>query len=410
MNSRQVGIAGMGVISPLGHSAEALFDGCLRSQSAIHPFEINLSGLDPATVPVASCDFDDRAIKTPSKITPDRGTAMALAAAKQAFQNSGLDMDQLDPDRTGLFWGSGMSGAHSFETICRHIYNDHQRLRPTSVLTTMPNAAVAEIALALKVKGHALAYACACASSAVAIGEAMRAIQGGWLDVAIVGGHESMLMPGILSSWQAMRVLAPLSHDLTQAHQVCRPFAEDRHGFAMGEGAGALVLESVEHAQKRAHDHSLYMTGYATNCDSQHITHPDPAGQVKAMKNALKNAQLNAKDIAYVNAHGTGTQSGDAAEAASLAEVFGPYGVPVSATKAVHGHLIGAGGVVELIIALKALQTQQLPATAHVQAVDRNFQIDLIRGSARSLQQGRHVMSNSFAFGGTNAVLIASLA
>jgi 3-oxoacyl-[acyl-carrier-protein] synthase II len=238
----------------------------------------------------------------------------------------------------------------------------------------------------------------------------MRAIRGGWLDVAIVGGHESMLMPGILSSWQAMRVLAPVQPSSGDAHQACRPFAKNRHGFAMGEGAAALILESASHAQKRGVRHPLCLTGYATNCDSQHITHPHPEGQVKAMKNALKDAQLTPQNIGYVNAHGTGTQSGDAAEAASLSEFFGPHGVPVSATKALHGHLIGAGGAMETIITLKALQTQKLPATAHVQELDPAFQIDLIRDKARNVQQFRHAMTNSFAFGGTNAVLVASLA
>jgi 3-oxoacyl-[acyl-carrier-protein] synthase II len=410
MSAIQVYITGKGVISPLGHSADSLFEACLKNQSGVRGFEINLQGLDAAWVPVASCDFDDKSVKTPSKITPDRGTAMALVAAKQAFENSGLNLEMLDHDRTGLFWGSGMSGAHSFESICRQIYNEHQRLRPTTVLTTMPNAAVAEIALALKVKGHALGYACACASSAVAIGEAVRAIRGGWLDVAIVGGHESMLMPGILSSWQAMRVLSPIHQDLSDAYQACRPFAKDRHGFAMGEGAGALVLESETHTKKRQHQTRIYLSGYATNCDSEHITHPNPQGQVKAMRNALRDAGLTPQDIGYVNAHGTGTQSGDAAEAASLAEVFGVNAVPVSSTKAVHGHLIGAGGVLETIIAVKALECQQLPATAHVQEVDPKFNIDLIQHQARHTLNMRHVMSNSFAFGGTNAVLIASLA
>ena len=410
MSALKVSITGKGVISPLGHSAESLFEACLKNQSGVRGFEINLQGLDVAWVPVAPCDFDDKAVKTPSKITPDRGTAMALVAAKQAFENSGLGLETLDHDRTGLFWGSGMSGAHSFESICRQIYNEHQRLRPTTVLTTMPNAAVAEIALALKVKGHALGYACACASSAVAIGEAVRAIRGGWLDVAIVGGHESMLMPGILSSWQAMRVLSPIHQDRNDAHQACRPFAKDRHGFAMGEGAGALILESEAHAKKRQHQTRFYLSGYATNCDSEHITHPNPQGQVKAMTNALRDAGLAPQDIGYVNAHGTGTQSGDAAEAASLAEVFGINAVPVSSTKAVHGHLIGAGGVLETIIAVKALECQQLPATAHVKEVDPKFSIDLIQHQARVTHNLRHVMSNSFAFGGTNAVLIASLA
>jgi 3-oxoacyl-[acyl-carrier-protein] synthase II len=284
-------------------------------------------------------------------------------------------------------------------------------MRPTSVVTTMPNAPLAEIALAFGARGAALAYACACASSAVAIGEAMRAIRAGWIDVAIAGGSESMLTPGVLASWQAMRVLVPLGATAGDAAAVaacCRPFAAARNGFALGEAAAAFVLESAAHAAARGARAEASLTGYASNCDGVHITQPDASGQARAMHAALADAGLAPADIGYVNAHGTATTAGDAAEADSIARVFGACGVPVSSTKAIHGHLLGAGGAVELLAALRALAHRRLPPTANVDAVDPAFAIDLVRGAARDATGLAAAMSSSFAFGGTNAVLIAA--
>ena len=191
-----------------------------------------------------------------------------------------------------------MAGAATFEATCKTVYADRRRMRPTSVVTTMPNAPLAEIALAFGARGAALAYACACASSAVAIGEAMRAIRAGAIDVAIVGGSESMLTPGVLASWQAMRVLAPLGAALNDdsdalAARACRPFAADRNGFALGEAAAAFVLESSEHAHGRGARVETLLAGYATNCDGVHITQPDARGQARAMRAALREAGLS---------------------------------------------------------------------------------------------------------------------
>ncbi|MBV8619869.1 MAG: beta-ketoacyl-[acyl-carrier-protein] synthase family protein [Curvibacter sp.] len=408
MRSAAAGVAGIGLISPLGHTTQELFAQAVAGHSAVTAWPLRLAGIDAAILPLARCAFDEQSIRPPSRLPADRGTAMALAAADAAWKASGLSSDQVDPERVGLFWGSGMAGAHSFDATCQTLYGEHRRLRPTTVLTTMPNAALAEIALLLKIRGQALGYACACASSAVAIGEAMRALRGGWLDVAVVGGHESMLSPGVLASWQAMRVLAPTGPEGAQAASACRPFSQDRQGFAMGEGAAALVLESPAHAQARGLHHATVLSGYASNCDAHHITQPHAEGQVRAMRAALRDAGLAATDIGYLNAHGTATQAGDQAEADSVAQVFGPQGVPVSSTKAIHGHLLGAGGAIELVVALQALEQGCIPPTAHLERVDPAFQLDLVRGSARPAPGLRHVMSNSFAFGGTNAVLIAS--
>ena len=275
----------------------------------------------------------------------------------------------------------------------------------------MPNAAAAEIALLFGARGAAQAYACACASSAVAIGEAMRAIRAGWVDIAIAGGSEAMLTPGVLSGWQAMRVLAPVRSGADEANTgVCRPFDAQRVGFALGEAGAAFVLESAAHARSRGVEPQAFLAGYASNCDGVHITHPDAAGQARAMHAALVDAGLQPGAIGYVNAHGTATPAGDPAEAESLSRVFGARGVPVGASKAQHGHLLGAGGAIELLVTLEALRRRLIPATASTRAIDPAFAIDLVLGEARPSASLRHALSNSFAFGGTNAVLVASRA
>ena len=403
--ARQIAVTGLGLVTPLGSTLEAFDDALFNAHSAVRSHTVAVPRMEPLTMGVAACAFDDGE-RSRSRLPLDRGTAMAMAAARAAFSASGLDARALDGDRLGVYWGSGMAGSASFDATARGLYADAQRVRPTTVLTTMPNAAAAEIGLHFGARGAALSYACACASSAVAIGEAMRAIRGGWIDVAVVGGHEAMLTPGTLASWHAMRVTAPPGDDPGAS---CRPFAADRSGFALGEGAAALVIESAAHAQARGATAEWSLAGYATNCDGTHMTQPDPAGQVRAMRAALADAGLLPADIGYINAHGTGTQAGDAAEASSVATVFG-RAVPISSTKPLHGHLLGGGGAVELIVALRALTHGRLPAMADRADVDPAVDLDLVRGSARPAPGLRHVLSNSFAFGGTNAVLIATRA
>ena len=405
-----VALTGAGVVSPIGNTLAAFDAALFAGRSSVRAQALDLPGIELPPVPVASADFDASAVPAPSRLPLDRATAMALVAARDAAQAAGLEPGGFDPERLGIFWGSGMAGAATFETTCRTVFADRRRMRPTSVVTTMPNAPVAEIALAFAARGAALAYACACASSAVAIGEAMRAIRAGWIDVAIAGGSESLLTPGVLASWQAMRVLAPVALGTggdAAARSACRPFAADRAGFAIGEAAAAFVLESAAHARARSATHRFTLAGYATNCDGVHITSPDAAGQARAMRAALADAGLGAEAIGYLNAHGTATLAGDAAEAESIAAVFGAGGVPVSSTKAIHGHLLGAGGAIELLVAARALETARLPPTAHVERADPAFAIDLVTGRARDSVRLEATMSSSFAFGGTNAVLVA---
>jgi 3-oxoacyl-[acyl-carrier-protein] synthase II len=407
--SASIAVSGAGIVSPIGNDAASVDAALFGAVSAVRARALDLPGLALPPVPVAAAEFDAESEVAPSRVPLDRGTAMALNAARAAARSAQLDPGSFDTERLGIFWGSGMAGAATFEATCRTVFADRRRMRPTSVVTTMPNAPVAELALLFGARGAALSYACACASSAVAIGEAMQAIRAGRIDLAIAGGSEAMLTPGVLASWQAMRVLAPLS-PASAASAVCRPFAADRAGFALGEAAAAFVLESAAHARARGVRSEALLAGYATNCDGMHITLPDAAGQARAMQAALADAGLLAQDVGYVNAHGTATTAGDAAEADSLLRIFGPRGVAVSSTKAIHGHLLGAGGAVELFATLRALSCSRLPPTAHVDAPDPAFAIDLVVGLARDATMLRAAMSNSFAFGGTNAVLVATRA
>lgn len=404
-----VRVSGVGFITPIGRTVEAFDEALFAGQSAVRSHTLAIKGMEPVQLAVAACDFNSDGVRSTSRLPLDRGTAMALAAAQDAASEARLDVSKVDPDRLGVFWGSGLAGAGTFDNTTQVLYGEQRRMRPTTVLTVMPNAAVAELALHFGARGSAIAYACACASSAVAIGEAMRAIRGGWIDVAIVGGHDAMLTPGVLASWNAMRVMAPPPADAPQS--ACRPFSGDRAGFAIGEGAAALVLESEAHAQARGADGTPFvLAGYATNCDGTHITNPDPAGQVRAMRAALRDAGIEASDVGHINAHGTATSAGDAAEAASIHEVFGNT-VPVSATKAIHGHVLGGGGAIELIAALRALARETLPPIANLQTPDASFgDVDFVRGEAREAKGIRYALSNSFAFGGTNAVIVAGLA
>lgn len=402
-----VAVTGIGFLTPLGRTVQAFDDALFSGHSRVRAETLEMEGLDPITLAVASCDFDSTDVRSASRLPLDRGTAMALTVAREAMAQAGFASSELDLDRLGVFWGSGIGGCASFDAAAATLYSEHRRLRPTTVLTVMPNAAVAEIALHFGARGSAVGYACACASSAVAIGEAMRAIRGGWLDVAIVGGHEAILTPGLMAAWHAMRVLAPPPGD--DPASACRPFSSDRAGFALGEGAAALVLESESHARSRGAAVSAVLAGYATNCDGSHITNPNPDGQARAMRAALRDAGLEPWQVGHINAHGTATTAGDAAEASSIHAVFSDA-VPVTATKAIHGHLMGAGGAVELVAALRSLARQALPPTANLVTPDETFGLDIVRGAAREAKDLRYALSNSFAFGGTNAVLIAGLA
>ncbi len=429
-------ITGYGWVSPLGNDKSSFDAQLFGGHRAVSAHLVELPGQEVYSVPVCICDVDTSAVKSPSKIPLDRGAALAIKAARSALLDAGLakqsnqhlsdensidlELSSFDATRVGVFWGCGMGGAYSFDQSAAQIYQHGKRPRPTTVITTMPNSAAAELSLLINAQGASMTYSCACASSAIAMGEAMRALRAGWLDLALVGGSEAMLTPGVLASWSALRVLAPLTQE---PGRVCRPFSKDRNGFALGEGAAAFVFETAAHAARRGAKSELQLTGFATNCDATHMTQPDANGQARAMQAALKDAGLRAEGIDYINAHATATTAGDTAEVSSVREVFGDL-TPISSTKAQFGHMLGAAGALEMVACLRALENNALPPNANLTFEETEFDLNFVEREnplnvthnrtfknsihASKAKVLKHALSNSFAFGGTNAVLIAS--
>jgi 3-oxoacyl-[acyl-carrier-protein] synthase II len=269
----------------------------------------------------------------------------------------------------------------------------------------MNNAPVSHISTRFGLKGACLTYSTACSSSAVAIGEAFRLIQHGYADVMVAGGSEASLEYGLLMAWESLGTLATEASDPAAS---CRPFSKDRSGFVLGEGAAMVVLESRDRARRRGARILGEIIGYSTTAEAGHITKPSEAGMAAAMQAALDNAGIAADSIGYINAHGTATPINDVVETRAIKQVFGPkaYAIPVSSTKSMHGHLLGAASALEFIACVLSIQHQILPPTINLAVPDPECDLDYVPGQGRKVSGLTTVMSNSFAFGGTNAVLI----
>jgi 3-oxoacyl-(acyl-carrier-protein) synthase len=271
----------------------------------------------------------------------------------------------------------------------------------------MNNAPAGHIAIQHGLAGPDLTYSCACSSSSVSIGEAFRQIRHGYADVMIAGGAEAPLTFGFFKAWEAMHILA--IPDRANAAAACRPFSKDRTGLVLGEGAAMVIIEERDAAMRRGARIYGELIGYGSSNDHLHITKPSVDGQALAMSLALADANVAADDIDYINAHGTATVLNDLTESRAIKKVFGDraYRLPVSSTKSMHGHLLGGAGALEFVISLLAMKHRAVPPTANLDVLDPECDLDYVPGSGRTEQDIRCVMSNSFAFGGTNAVLIA---
>jgi 3-oxoacyl-[acyl-carrier-protein] synthase II len=301
-----------------------------------------------------------------------------------------------------------MGAARSTDEGYRVLYGGGgERINPFTVLMGMNNAAAAWVGAEFGVTGPNLTYSTACSSAAVAIGEAWGRVARGELDLAIAGGAEAPLVYGSLKAWEALHTLA--REDPHDASASCKPFAGDRCGMVLAEGAALFVLEDFERAAARGAPIRGELAGYGVTTDLGHITRPSVAGQVAAMRSALRAAGMRAEEIDHINAHGTGTQANDSVETTAIKAVFGEraYAIPVSATKAMHGHLLGATGALELALALVTLERGVLLPTMHLKVPAPDCDLDYVPNAARRGVAVRTVMSSSFAFGGTNAVLIA---
>lgn len=405
---RRVAVTGLGVVSPVGIGAAFFFDALLASRSGIGRIDAPFAG--QLKVKVAGAVAWDAASLFPKARLSllDRCSQFALIAAREALGDSGLVLDESRRSRTGVFAGTSMGGTQTVEAGYADLFLEGKdRLPPYTVLRSMHNAPAAHLSIEHGYTGASATYAAACASSAIAIGEAMRAIRHGYADFALAGGTESMINYGTLRGWEALHALA--REDAVDCAASCRPFSKDRDGLVLGEGAGMLVLEELAHAQARGARIYAELAGYGAASDASHISSPNAAGQAKAMCEALADAGLNAADIDYLNAHGTATLAGDETETAAIKQAFGDAArrLAISSTKSMHGHLMGAGGAVEFIAAILAIQHQALPPTAHLRTPDPACDLDYIPNVARHGVRVKTVMSNSFAFGGANAVLVA---
>jgi 3-oxoacyl-[acyl-carrier-protein] synthase II len=404
----RVVVTGIGVISPLGNSSEDFFQNLLASHSGIRKLEPGWSAaLGHPWVGTVDCDLEAHFPKV-KRVGLDRVTMLALLAARQAATASGLDFAGMPGEAAGVYWGTGMGGATALEAAYQDLLVTRAaRLKPSTVVMVMNHAAAGQIGIELGIRGPSYTYSQACSSSAIAVGEACRAIRFGLVKRALAGGSEALLTLGVLKAWESLGTLASAPADAPQS--ACRPFAADRSGFVLGEGAAALMLEDEAAARARGANILAEIVGYGNTTDASHITLPDAGGQARAMRQALAEARLEPDQIDHINAHGTGTKAGDVVETRAIKEVFGAHArqIPVSATKALHGHLMGATGALEFIAAIEALRQGIAPPTAHLWHPDPECDLDYVPLQARPLARAENVMSNSFGFGGSNAVLVA---
>lgn len=406
---RRVVITGLGIISPVGKSPEEFFSKLMAGYSGVRRLQSDFVEKLSIRIgaPVEGFTPGDHFSKI--QLTGiERFSQFALVAAEQAVQDARLELSKAEQSRAGIYMGSCQGGASTLEEGYVEIFQRADpRVKPLTVLLSMNNAAASHVSIKYRLRGPNVTYATACSSSAIAIGEAYRQIKHGYSDVMLAGGSEAMLTLGAMKAWEALRTLA--REDPDDAAASCKPFAKNRSGLVLGEGAAILVLEDAGRAVRRGAKIYAELAGYDCSSDSSHITKPDAAGQSRAILNALHDARMQPQDIHYINAHGTATLAGDIEETKAVKNVFGTYAsaIPVSSTKSMHGHLMGATGAVEFIAAVLALQNNAVPPTINLHDPDPECDLDYVPNHGRTGVRLNAVMSNSFAFGGSNAVLIA---
>lgn len=395
------------MVSPFGGDTDDFFDRILRGESAIRLYEHPTSPSRLVQPAVCCAQFDsEKAIGHAITHVTDRYSQLGVAAALCAWDDAGLKRGA-GSDDYGVSWGTGVGGMLTYEKGYGDMYlRGKQRVSPLSVPMAMNNAAASHIAMALGLGSACMTYSMACASSTVSIGEAFRRIQRGESSLVVAGGSESPLAFTIMRAWEAMRVVA--SGDAQTAYRACRPFQQGRKGLVLGEGAAALVLEGWEHARQRGARIYCELAGFGQSCDHAHLVRPDAQGQARAIQAALREAALAPEQVGYVNAHGTATVEGDPIEIRALQQVFGAHAgqLAVSATKSMHGHSLGAVGAMEALITVLALARKAIPPTAHLEQVaDDCLGVRHVLGSGLRDVPLQAAISNSFAFGGSNAVL-----
>ena len=404
---QRVVVTGLGAITPIGNDVSSYWEGLSTARNGVAGITLFDASRHACRFAAEVKDFDPSLWLEPKESKRwDRFCQFGVIAAKQAVAHAGLTIDESNQHRVGTAIGSGVGGLLMMETQA-HVLKDRgpDRVSPFCVPMMIPNMATGLTAIALGAKGPSSAVATACAAGSNAIGDAYRLIQLGLADVMVAGGAESAITPLGVAGFASAKALSFRNDDPTTAS---RPFDAERNGFVIGEGAGVIVLESLEHAKARGAQILAEVVGYGMTCDAHHITSPTPGGVggAEAMRLALKDARLEPEAVDYVNAHGTSTQANDSNETSAIKSALGDwaYRIPVSSTKSMTGHLLGGSGGIEAVAAVLAIEHNLVPPTINYQNPDPACDLDVVPNQARE-HTLNVVLSNSFGFGGHNVCL-----
>ncbi|HLG14173.1 MAG TPA: beta-ketoacyl-ACP synthase II [Blastocatellia bacterium] len=408
---RRVAVTGIGVIAPVGVGRDRVWSALLEGRSGITPID----GFDISTLKTTiagtcrefqpSKFFDEREMSR-----MDRVSQLAIAAAEMASRDAGLADGQLDTYDAGVILGTGFGGQASIEEYCGAFFsNGRGRRSAIAIPKSMYNASSSNVAIRLKTRGPNITVTTACSSGANAIGQAFHLIRYGHAQRMVAGGVDAPVTPVVMDAWKEMRVLSTKNDPPARA---CKPFSANRDGFVLAEGAGIVVLEDLDTALSRGAHVYAEVTGYAATADASHITFPDPDGEAHAMMRALADAGVDPAEIDYINAHGTATKFNDTSETQAIKRVFGSrsYEIPVSSIKSMLGHSMGAAGAIEFIATVMAIESKIVPPTINYEEKDPECDLDYVTEGARTIGGPaplRTAISNSFGFGGNNAVLVA---
>ena len=409
MTNRRIVITGLGVLAPNGKTIDEFWQASVQGRSGIDYIKSFDTGDFEVKVAGEVKEFDPSHYVLPGiyrKI--DRFAQLGVCAAKMALDDSKLKIDSQNSERVGVIIGSGLGGIlfHEEQMITVIREGGPSKIMASSVPKISPNSVSSYIGIAFGIKGPNLAVSTACSSGANAIGQALLLLRSGIVDCCITGGVEAPITPVTLAAYQALRCLSKGNHVPSKAS---RPFDKDRDGFVIGEGAGILVLETLENARKRGAKIYAELAGFGTNCGAYNMVVPQPDGldAARAIASALKDAAIDAEQVDYINAHGTGTPYNDVAETKAIKRIFGQraYKIPISSTKSMIGHSIGASGAIEAVLSCLVIQKNAIPPTINLEHPDPECDLDYVPNSMRRAE-ARVVISNSFGFGSNNAVLV----
>ena len=404
---KRVVITGMGTINPIGHNVNETWESIKNKECGIQEISLIDSSTYKTKFDAEIKNYDPNEFFDPKTAKRnDRYTQLGMIAAREAVKDSGITPENSDYSRIGTYFSSGIGGLTTIQEQCKiYFEKGNTRVSPLFIPMGISNMAAGTIAIEYGFKGESMSIVTACASSAHAIGEAYRAIQLGEEDIILAGGSEASINEVALAGFENMKALT----HATEVNRASIPFDAERSGFVMGEGAGTIILEELEHAKARGAKIYAELIGYGSTTDAYHITSPSPDGEggANAMKRALKNANIKPEEVDYINAHGTSTHLNDATETKAIKTAFGEHAkkLMVSSTKGNTGHLLGGAGVLEAIISVKAINDSLVPPTINYKVKDEECDLDIVPNEPRKADI-KVAMSNSLGFGGHNATII----